>query len=70
MLAFLRALREDKPQSTLLILVYLSLLLDNMLLTVVGKQEARLFSTLMVAEIFIDLSIIRFSKKTIFRTQT
>lgn len=39
MLAFLRALREDKPRSTLLILVYLSLLLDNMLLTVVGKHS-------------------------------
>ncbi|KAK3921389.1 Synaptic vesicular amine transporter [Frankliniella fusca] len=35
MLGFLRALQEDKPRGVLLLLVYLSLLVDNMLLTVV-----------------------------------
>lgn len=37
MMGFLRSLREDKPRGVLLALVYVSLLLDNMLLTVVGK---------------------------------
>ncbi|XP_034254331.1 synaptic vesicular amine transporter-like [Thrips palmi] len=35
MMGFLRALQEDKPRGVLLALVYVSLLLDNMLLTVV-----------------------------------
>lgn len=41
MLGFLRTVREEKPRDVLLAMVYLSLLLDNMLLTVVGKYPYR-----------------------------
>jgi len=40
-----RALREDHAQQVLVVVVYLSVLLDNMLLTVVGKGISFNFPT-------------------------